>query len=89
MVLVDGATSNVVFANKAAKKIEIKTEGVMSWNWDNIEENKRFSLTKKAFARLNKTVFVENMLHPESAIAELEKHDEYESLQQIIEQETV
>lgn len=65
-------------------QIEIKAEKVMRWSWDSSETKVPYSIEKAAFALLNKTDFMQD---PQSAIDKLEENENYESLQQIIDQE--
>ena len=72
IVLVDPKTDNEIFVNKAAKEMAIKAEGVTSFRSDIGEQRSSFPLSEKAFAHLDKRVFMQNLLDMEATIEELE-----------------
>ena len=80
-MLVDPETHGVVFVNRAAKELEIKSEGVTNFSWgDHCKQRNSFPLTREAFAYLDKRVLMQNLTDMESTIEELEDLSDYKSL---------
>ena len=59
----------------------------MNWSMELGEDTVTYQLDTEAFARIDRKIFMENLLNPDKAKVELEELANYESLHVIIDKE--